>query len=166
MLVLPGELQSQDLGISPTVASFRDCGPSVRTLGAAHGNLLFFREPQGKASPFPSRLITLAYLQYHISTRDPGLSVTSFKGNQLIVRLSCSCPKCRRSSYHSPCSHHFLYPGNGPENRPGWPTSESRRGTTVLPVGSASFSSVKGLRSWICVCIFLNSASLSKYLQD
>lgn len=164
MSVLPGELQSQDLGMSSTVASFWDCGPSVRALGAVHGRLLFSCEPQGKASPLPSHLIILACLQYHISNRDPRLSVTSFKGNQFIVRLSCPCSKCRRSSYHSPCAHHFLYLGNAPENRPGWLTGEARCRTAVLVIGRASFSSVKGLRRCIFVCIFLNSASLSKYL--
>jgi hypothetical protein len=147
------------------VASFWDCSPSVSALGAVHGRLLFFCEPQGEASLLPTHLIILACLQYHISNRDPRLRVTSFKGNQLIVGLSCSCPSCRRSSYHSPCSHRFLYLGNAPENRPGWLTCEARHRTAALAVGSASFGSVKGLRSCICVYIFLNTASLSNIFE-
>lgn len=89
------------------------------------GDTYFFCEPQVKASPLPSHLIILAYLQYHIGNRDSRLSVTSFKGNQLIVRLSCSCPECRRSSFSMFSPFFFLYLGNTPENKPGWLRGEA-----------------------------------------
>lgn len=91
----PKSCRVQVPGISSTVVSLGDCGPSVVILGAVHRRLLAFWGTQGKVSPLPAHRIILAYFQYRISIteeKSPWLGVTSFKGNQLMVRLNRSCP--------------------------------------------------------------------------